>query len=579
VHINGRLVGWVFCISTLFLLFRPPATWNEVFFLSSLNQRPLTIAVEGPESHFLLPSDGLVLHKSPYLPEWFLSFFTSFAHRLQKFAPQLSESLIGGSELLATRVSALMLAFIAGLLIFLAHRKSSREHGSKFKLNNTDDSNSASQNKVFAVHILILSLPVFVRWGAIEQILIMCTLSALTLLPPVTSKLRTDHTKTFWMLALCALALAVACSRTWTYSLAAASLLWLCFHKHRLLHFKRFVGTSLATSMLFSLLFLSTASYESFISHLTQRWLYLSDPRYLGGQWIGDNLLWMCAAGFIAILSLRQIVFILLQPNEHRIHLFAYLLALCGGIHLSLVQTMPIVADVLMLVLIFAATPNSNVPTQVASGFFKRISLGFIRALPLIYVLALLIALVIGSLLILSPASRLVPALKATVEGTRIVATNHPVLLTFSLLLAIAALMLVRVTRAGAFPLFKHVAQPLRIVVVFALLLCFTELRSFFVWDQLRFALASIPQGTQIFYLPKLEPLIHLLPERPHHIRMVTVLEASGFLINERRSMLLIPSGVSEVCRAAQWNIELNHGIFSVCDTGQGTIMHLLPLN
>lgn len=294
---------------------------------------------------------------------------------------------------------------------------------------------------------------------------------------------------------------------------------------------------------------------------------------------MGDNLLWRSSAGFIAFLSLRKIVFALLQPIEHRTQLFPSLVALCTGIHLSHVQTLPIAADVLMLTLIYVATPHPDIPTSVSSGFIERLSLGFIRALPLIYVLALLMAVGIATLLMLSPATRLVPALKATAEGTRVVATHHPVLLTITLILATTALTLATVTHSGALPLYKCATRRLSLVAVFALLLCLTELRSFFVWDQLRFALASISQGTQIFYLPKLEPLIHLLPQRPHHMRMVTVLEGGRFLSNERRSMLLIPSGASEVCRAAQWNIELNHGIFSVCDTGQGTIMHLLPLN
>jgi hypothetical protein len=580
--VNERLLGCFFSICALFLLFRPPATWSEIFFLASLKKKPVTIAHNGPEFNLLLPDDNLILHKSPYLPEWTVSIFESLSRVAANLVPDAAQSLTGGSDLMASRVIALLPAICAALLF--RNRRKEHQHCTE-----TQNSGVFLSERT-ANFILILSLPVFVRWGAIEQLCVLLALTALTALPPVKSKLRADHRSEFQFALLFAFALSAACSRTWSYSLLSAAALWLCLKPAKIHRLKRIIFFTAGSVSMFGLLFLIPSGLESFVSHLTQRWLYLNEPRYLPDQWLADGLLWKTVAGFIAALSLRKLIASAASKNLQSSPLFAHLLPFCAALHICFIQTVPVAADTLLLILICIHSLRSPPFTEAPDGRFARLCVRFAAALPVFYLTAVAGAAAIAVILILIPVTRVVPDLQAAAEGLLTVARQSEVLTTTLLVLTAATLIFFVLTRRQAGKTDKENEVRNQIPITFgfanlcllsaaAALLSATELRSVFIWDELRRTLDARPEGAQIFYLPKMEPLIRILPQRPHHMRMATVFEGGAFLFNERRSVLLIPTGVSEVCHAAEWNVEVKNGIFALCDTGQGTILHLLPLN
>jgi hypothetical protein len=574
---NEYLLAWIFCIGSLFLTFRPPATWSEIFFLASLKRMPVTIAHEGPEFHLLLPDENIILRKSPYLPEWAVAFFDYSSSVLNRIYPALAESLTGGSALAASRITAVCLALCAAGL-FYCRRKKSLPQESSFCAPVAPD------------FLLFMALPLFVRWGALEQLCVLVALVSFTFLAPAESRLRVDHRTEKLSALLFSLSMAAACSRTWSFSLICASVLWLLIESGRKLRLHRILLFSAAAVAVFVFLFLVPASFESLVSHWTQRWLYLNEPRYLPDMWIGDGLLWKLTAGLIGVLSARRLALKIPRQKFSGTSVFPDALALTSALHIALYQTVPVCADVLLLALVFFSTAKPELRVAENHDRLTRLLHRTVALLPALYLSGIVLALIVGGLLILSPATRLVPELQSAVDGFVLAVDGNRILSATLFVLAAAgpAIHLVAIAKSRSQQKVPSGRESLRsrsllmhtgLLTIAAALLCATELRSSFVWDQLQRTLNAVPQGAQIFYLPKHEPLIAILPRKPLHMRLVTLSEGSTFLFNQGPSAVLVPSALSEVCRAAQWKVEFKNGIFALCDTGQGTIQHLLPLN
>jgi hypothetical protein len=250
-------------------------------------------------------------------------------------------------------------------------------------------------------------------------------------------------------------------------------------------------------------------------------------------------------------------------------------------------------ADILLLTLIYLFGPRSDSLPANVQGRPRSLLQTLTRvsaALPALYLVVVGLACLVAFVLMLTPATRILPDLQATADGIVLLAIENKFLtITFALLGTLTLLFFVfmrafdqksehskaeRVRRSSRSEWAKA-----GLISAAALALCVSELRSAFVWQHLKKTLDGRPDGAQIFYLPKMEPLIRILPQKPHHMRMVTVFEGGTFLVNQNHSVLLVPTAVSEVCHAAQWNVDAKNGIFALCDTGQGTISHLLPLN
>ena len=491
----------------------------------------------------------LLFHKSAYVPPWFSGFFSKTASALHEFAGGRFASFIGQDELVVYRLACSSLAMIVWALL----RK---------RLTNA---------ATFALPVLL----VFVRWGAIEQLFILIALAALNNAPGVSAKLDSDQLKARSNLFLFALALAFANSRTWTYSLLPAALLWTLLQKQRWANFLRIIKTSFLTTLIFIVVFLCNDSFESLVSHITQRWLYVNEPRYSPLPWSGPEQILKAIALSLVLYLCRCLARMQPAPQNNK-RLFTAILALAAGLHLVLYQKNILVADIALLMALTLSSVSGNlVSTDERHGVRQKLSTLF-DALIKFTGIAWILCCVSAVTLAFAPDTHVVPALSATASGMLLVAAQHPLLSSSTAVAAAFAIYL------GIIKTLRHErsTRP-NIVMLLGLLtlLGSTELRSFFLWEQLRSALEKVPTQSQLLYLPRLEPLLVLMPELPQKNRLVTLFEGGSFMENEPSSMLLVPSSASEVCRAANWNIDSEYGIFTLCDAGQGTLLHLLPLN
>jgi hypothetical protein len=572
----ARGLGFFVVLFAFFIFLRPPVTWSEIYFLASLKTRPLSLETTSAELFPSLSNPDLVLHKAAYFPAWFSGIFSKIALSLRQLTGGRFEDLIGQNELVVYRLACISLAMIAFILI--RKKLTSRQNQA------TCTSSVGMSNQAWLPFHPAIALGltlIFVRWGAIEQLLILVALAALSGLTAVNAKLNSDHAKTRLNLAIFATALAFANSRTWTYSLLPAALVWTLLQKHQWANLLRIINISILTILIFVVAFLSNSNFEALVSHLTQRWLYLNEPRYSPLPWTGPEQI-LRAISFTLILCACRILPGLQSAakahnDPHRSkRFFSAILTIIAGLHIVFYQKNILAADVVLLLTLvlsaFSANPDNS--TQLSKGRLKFVSL--IDVLIKLTVQAWALLCVIAIALILWPGINVVRALSATASGMTLVIHQHPLLAGLVLAAVAIAFFMSRVKS-----LFPVLAPRRSAVLLFALLalLGATELRSYFLWEQLRSALGKVPHHSQLLYLPKLEPLVALMPELPQKNRLVTLFEGGSFMRNEPHSMLLVPSSASEVCRAATWNIDSEYGMFTLCDAGQGTLLHLLPLN
>ncbi|MEN9810318.1 MAG: hypothetical protein RLZZ488_1885 [Pseudomonadota bacterium] len=418
-------------------------------------------------------------------------------------------------------------------------------------------------------------LLLFVRWGAAEQLFILIGLASIARTAPATSKLDKDRNQTLRWLAVGASALACAHSRTWIYSIAPATLVWILLQPFKAQLVKQTAFAVSVFAAIFIFLFMTNGSYETLVGHLTQRWLHLNEPRYISVVWQGAVLPWKVLSLWLGLVNLRRFAASVALPVKSR-DSFTQMLIVSAAAQLCYFQKTPAAADVLLLALMTVyQTPQAKTQT-------KTLFLSLANSLLWVFATGLLSALIIGIILLLSPTTRAVPDLAATVYGLERLWKSFPFLcLTTVFLTMIGAYFFYGSLRCGntgnksRAAKFAHFA----LCSVVAFLYFANELRGRFIWHALESSITTLPRQTQLFYLPKLEPLIRLLPQTPHRKRMAGIYQGESVMQEEQRSILLIPVEVSEVCQSAGWNVETTHGIFALCDTGQGTISHLLPMN
>lgn len=504
----------------------------------------------------------LALQKPPYSAEWLDSLLMSISNMLHSLSHSFWSANIGQTDSAAHRLLGLILATAAFLIL-------RTKNAARFRL---------SHHGPFSLQtaVLISLLLLMVRWGATEQLFVLIALASLACTAPASSKLDSDRRQTLRWLAVSALALACANSRTWIYSLVPATFFWILLQPRKAQLFKQASFTLALFTAAFIGLFMTLGSFETFVGHLTQRWLHLNEPRYLSVVWQGAVLPWKVMCLWMALLNLRRLAAAaagkLLTSRES----FAQLLIVSAAAQLCYFQKTPAAADVLFLGLLTASqTPRLKMQS-------KTLFVNLASTLLWAFIAGIACTIIISSILLLSPTTRTVPDLAATIAGMERLWKNFPALCLSALFLALSVAYFLfgalRGARAGnsrRAASFGHFA----LCSAVAFLYCASELRSRFIWDALNSSIATLPRQTQLFYLPKLEPLIQLLPQTPHRKRMAGIYQGESVLQEEQRSMLLIPVEVSEVCQSAGWNVETTHGIFALCDTGQGAIFHLLPMN
>lgn len=557
-----RFSGLLLIVGACLMLFRPPVTWNEIFQLASLKRTGVTIDLSETAAQHSTTQTTLVLQKPIYSAEWFDSLVRTLSDSLQGLAPSLWPSIIGQSDSVALRLFCLLLAMTAFLIFNMRPANQSRAPD--------------LQRVTLQTAVIIPLLLLFVRWGAAEQLFVLIALAALARTAPAASKLNVDRNRSLCWLTVTAGAMACANSRTWIYSLAPAILLWIALQPTKSQLIKQTLFASGVFAAAFLGLFMTDGSFETLVSHLTHRWLHLNEPRYLSLAWPGAVLPWKILCAWLGLLNLRRLASAsATQSITSRDH-FSQLLIISATVQLCHFQKTPAASDVLLLILMTVhQTPQVRHQT-------KTLFLNLANSLLWVFAVGLACALLISIILLLSPTTRTVPDLAATALGFERLWKSFPTLCLSTLFFTLTAAYLlfgaVRSRATGDNTRATHLGH-FALCSLVAFLYCASELRSRFIWHALKSSIATIPQQTQLFYLPQLEPLIQLMPQTPHRKRMAGIYQGESVLQEEQRSILLIPVEVSEVCQSAGWNVETTHGIFALCDTGQGEISHLLPMN
>lgn len=486
-------------------------------------------------------------------------------------------SIVGQDELVVHRLLCLALAFLVFFMFKNASRAVSPTRQLLFSKLSKSDRISLSCHPALVLTVALL----LTRWGGLEQLFVLVGIASLNMAPGVDAKLDSEQRRAFLYLSIFAIALALANSRTWTYSLLPTALAWSCLQKSKMANLRRIVLASSMAVLIFILLFLSNASFETLVSHLTQRWLYVNEPRYAALPWSGPDLVLKIISFTLLLVASRCTVHLIPvarqhSPEQDNKKLFAALLVIFSGLHLLLYQKNILMADVALLGTLTFISAQGNQSGQETIAARRPQATKSIDALLKIGFLVIGFSCLAGVTLILSPATSVVKDLAATFAGVLMVCKKH-VLLTSLTLLAAAAALLVGVFKSPASDLMPK-RQNAMLLALLAMIGA-TELRSFFLWEQLGWALDRIPERSQLLYLPKLEPMVRLMPRVTDKNKLVVLFEGASFMENEPQSMLLVPSSASELCRAANWNIDSEYGIFTLCDAGQGTLLHLLPLN
>jgi hypothetical protein len=213
---------------------------------------------------------------------------------------------------------------------------------------------------------------------------------------------------------------------------------WLLLESRKTLRLKRILVLCTSAVAVFVFLFLVPSTFESLVSHWTQRWLYLNEPRYLPDQWLGDGMIWKTVSGFIAVLSARRLILRLAINKTRNAALFPEILSLTAALHIGLVQTVPVSADILLLTLIYLlGTRPDSLPANV-QGRPKSLVQTLTRlsaALPALYLVVVGLACLVAFVLMLTPATRILPDLQATADGIVLLAIENKFLtITFALL-------------------------------------------------------------------------------------------------------------------------------------------------
>jgi hypothetical protein len=560
---------------------QPPVTWNEIFTLATFKRIPVGLATSNAENNLILTSPEIFLHKAPYLQSWQIGLVEHTASFLKTFTQGFFSQTIGGDELVAHR----FLGFLLACCVFVTGRRA------PFIIQ------SQHSSLAWAAFLMLL-----VRWGSNEQLFILLFLSLACFL--FTSSTQHERVQTSnhrllqcFLVFLMSLALVASNSRTWIYSLIPAVFVYSITHPNRKMLWTKSV-TLLSLSILFFLaLFLSASSYESLISHLTQRWIYLNEPRYLSIDWAGSKLFLRIVALWIAILSMRRwiIRFFGSQVSSSPSAMFLKCLCWVAGLHISLYQKSPLAADLLLLSFLFFIDVKFASSTEEVSSFTRnqRMMNAFLNHLVHLFTIALALGgvLLAGSIFIhplihsFAPIStlQLMPVWAASTQGIRQICLQHPFLSLLSgggvVLLARAALkhwlLNPSLDPSLLWPTFKRDS-----LVAVATLMSLTELRSHFIWGHLNQTLQSVPSPqTLLLYLPNMEPLLLLHPLNDFKGRRVTFFAGESYLHVDKPSLLLVQADSFDACESAGWPMEARYGLFGLCNSGQGSIPHLYPMD
>lgn len=552
-------------------------TWSEIFFLASLKRIPLTNAFPVVGTDWQTLDGELLFHKAPYNSPWLTSLNSWLATAIENWNERAINALIGESGLVAHRLMGMATAMLTFVCMFpLLTVATSR-------IQPQQNPPIAPQQQVlsplrFAPATAAFFLVLFVRLGGVEQLFFAAGLALVAQMKTVSSldsKIRFELRQCI-LTVLAAAAFACTNSRGWIYPLAISAGVWSTLHTHARAATLRSIIVAGLTVCIFSALFLGLSDVQAFVSHLTQRWLYLNEPRYLAIQWPGSSLVWSALAIWFALMCLPSLMDWSLNARRSVPPPFVDLLCLSAAINFAYFQKTPQTVDLILLGgIFFSVRRQSTNPAQTLSGWKKHLKRA-IQTLPLIYALGLLLGLMLGLAVMFLPETHIVPALRAVLNSAQLLLSEHTILCFVCGGLFLAAVYL----SMRSLPSVNETRSPQSAFLISGtFLLCASEIRSAYIWTHLKQTLTAAPVDAQILYLPRLEPLVQLLPPTEQKKRMVTIFEGESMMYNQPRSMLLVSSEASEVCRSASWNIQSNRGIFSLCDVGQGTLVHLFPLN
>ena len=575
------------------ILTRAPVTWNEIFFIASLKKLPDTAALTSGLAEKFLHDNKIILSQALHNPPWLLSSTTWLAHQLNHLCQEQCFALIGQAELLAERMSCVIIAILIGI-IWSALRKRDELFGNPFQ--------PRLVQRAKPEHI-VLFLFVLCRSGALEQLFFVLAVLLLGFLPNQQTKLNSDHRRAFFAMLGAGIALILSGTRTWIPALFIASFV-ACLRAEKNKSFWRwFLSLSLLVAAGYSVAFIYQTSYQAFVHHLNQRWFNRIGLASIRSGWAGSSLLWRVIALGFALTALRHFA----QQVKHATHAgssraiqlaesyqrepFFVFLTASAGFWIAIRQSTPLFEDLCLLAAVFFLAPKRYCPAGFSNAehatekiFAKQNLTRFFATWTWrLYTLACAGVIVFAALLIISPATEILPELKSWLSALKeFILARWLDILTFVaatgiLLFANRYLSRGKSEQTQTTQILPAISR--LSIFLFALFIGVSEIRARILWEHLKLTVDRVAAETTLLYLPPMDPFLQLSGYTKNKNMVVVDRTLNETRPQGRTFALLLPTHVSEVCQAMHWKIEANHGIFTLCSMNQDSLWKLLPLN
>lgn len=572
------LLSFLLCGIVLFVLFQPPVSWKEIYFLATLKQQTVTGQVSLGPDFKTSGIEGLHMSWAFHDPPWLLDFLSLLLRLLRSFFPSDCGVSMGGCARIALRLTALLPAAVSFLFLTfsLRHRASSRA------VFQSEEQNTDTATPIFHVAALVT----LASLGALEHLFIVCSL---TMLHYMTSQPVRPKQQLFTSLILISVSglLATSGSQLWITALLAAGLILgqLRSGSQKSAVRRHVMGCAFLSAFFFVGLFFLSSNSLNLVHHFTLRWLNNIQLRDIDTGWSGSSLLWKGVALWLMSLSLRELA---RSARTRKItspqKLFLHLLVSISGVLLCFACKNPLIEDIVLQlflsILSFGTafrnedeTAIKTIPQKNSRAF--EIFVAALRFTPQLIGWGLAFAGLVALLLTLAPNTTTVPELKAWASALAelVAARPMPFLLALIFIIAVCA---VSVVRPLSVTLNKRVFAA---NICLVLLLIGTHLRAALLWRPLEEVVKKATAGQIVAFLPPLESLVRLSVENSR-VQMVSVSDADTETPAwGDSSVLLVPRFASELCHAMDWNIEGKYGIFTVCTMVRGSKWKLVPLN
>ncbi|MBM3381824.1 MAG: hypothetical protein FJY29_05225 [Betaproteobacteria bacterium] len=562
-------------VCAIITLFSAPVTWNEIFLTASL--KDISTFPSMPAGALLIPEANapITIPKPLHYAPWLTSTVGSLSSALSAL-PSLTAIFIQTPKILALRLFTLLLALLAAPVLLQGIVL-----GADTETNSQKTFAPRSPLETTALCALVLF---FARIGGVEQLLVILALSLLWWQP---TRFTAGFTKPWHkriQILVSAMLLALSHSQTWIYSICSASLIFFFLNRHALLWFKQhFIWFVAGCGVIFAFLFPALSSYEGLVHSFTVRWLYEYNMRQSLWGWPGSSVVFRLLSFYLMILALRRGLATFRETKGNGTpEQFMICLSFAAGIFLAFQQINPTFEDFLLHLALFYFSKHvrhKSSPPTASPQFKPSPRLDRLLRTADTFLLGIFPAttVVLASLcifLFISPSANVLREIQVWLSTLQQAFAASKIELSMYATVSLAVLTL----------LFRaKIAQKSRPAISVLMAVVFLHLgsvvRSHCIWKPYSRLVQAIPDTHTFLYLPPLAPFVALQTSKHMKHMAVPVQTGDAGAPLDGTVVLVLPSHISDLCQAMNWNLAETHGIFAVCTLGRDSLWKMVLLN